>query len=742
MTVVPLRPDAPKTNNPFRHFHDLGWPNLLPLLPVDAKISPRWEYVQKSIAKHGEEKALGQMLGKAPAARYSDGTWGGFKGWRKHELTEADLDLWHGWGANVGFRLPRGWVVFDIDITDEKWADEAERIIVDTLGASPCRIGLAPKRMLFYRLTDPVKGGWVFTHIGGNVEAVEMFTDGRQVALFGMHKGAGRPYQWPRKPVHHDDITLIRPDQYDEVQAALLAALPEASSHRESTSADRELVNQESLRGDPVMVRKAVAALPNNRDIYPTRDDYIKMAAAIKAAMPDDEEEAFDLWTEWAEKDNGGLPEIWRKDWNGLGDRFAIGAGFLYDQAERHSGGQFTLAEVHFEPVAERAVSPFDLQAEQEREDREDDLFPVLRLSDIENRPPPTFLVDRHIPQVSTGFLYSAPGIGKSFLALDMALTIAFGQADWHGDKIDAGDDKPAVLYIAAEGSFGFRNRVRAWRAARNIDADADDTFVMIERTINFMDPEDINKLIRTVRKAVQRRPCLVVVDTVSRSMPGADENLQKEMTLFVKACDHVKDAFQCAVIGVHHAGKSGDMRGSTVLRGAGDFVFKLERAKGAQIGHLTCEKQKDAQDGWTEPYLFEHVSLDDGQSSLVACRAALPGGKEGPMTPSLASMVLVAMKAAWEAGAPWGKTRRAGELYAVARMVKDHGLTAEQAESYLGLWMADGTICLAEVSRKTKRVGYQVVREGVGDAAHFTPVSEDHNDTQNRHTDSDDVFG
>ncbi len=738
MTVVPMRPDAPKTNNPFRYFHELGWPNLVPLMPADAQVSPQWEYVQRAIRKHGEEKALAQMRGKAPAALWRDGKWGGFKGWRTYQTTDEDLDTWHQWGANVGFRMPPDWIIFDIDITDSHWAEEAERIIVAELGPSPCRIGLAPKRMLFYRLTDPVKGGWVFTKTGEKTQAVEMFTDGRQVALFGMHRAANRPYQWPRKPVHRDDITLIRPDQYEAVQAALLKALPEASSRRESTVVDRETVPQESLRGDPEAVRRAMAAIPNSRAIYPSRDDYIRMGAALKAALPDDEDEAFHLWTEWAEKDNGGEPEVWRKDWNGLGGTFAIGANWVYAQADKHGDGSFTSAEVHFEPVPEREPSPFDTQAAIEREQADDDIFPVLRLQDIEDRPPPRFLVDRHIPQVSTGFLYSAPGVGKSFLALDMALSIAFGAADWHGDPIDAGDDNPCVLYLAAEGSFGFRNRVRAWREARGFGKDEPNRFTMIERTIDFMDPNDITKLIRTVRKAVQRRPCLVIVDTVSRSMPGADENLQKEMTLFVKACDEVKDAFQCAVLGVHHAGKSGDMRGSTVLRGAGDFVFKLERTKGKSVGRLTCEKQKDGPDGWEEPYVFEKADLADGQTSLVVARAALPGGRDGAMSPTAASRVLAAMKVAWDVGSPWGKTRRSGDDYAVDRMVRDFGLTAEQAESYLGLWLADGTVDVAEVSRKTKKMGYRVLREGVG---HFQPVqvtSEEAYETQN---DDVDVF-
>jgi hypothetical protein len=107
------------------------------------------------------------------------------------------------------------------------------------------------------------------------------------------------------------------------------------------------------------------------------------------------------------------------------------------------------------------------------------------------------------------------------------------------------------------------------------------------------------------------------VVDTVSRAMPGADENLQKEMTLFVRACDRLQGCVPLRRVGVHHAGKNGDMRGSTVLLGAGDFVFKLERKQGATIGRLHCEKQKDAPDGWEEPYRVRRG--DAGRRRVVA---------------------------------------------------------------------------------------------------------------------------
>jgi hypothetical protein len=240
---------------------------------------------------------------------------------------------------------------------------------------------------------------------------------------------------------------------------------------------------------------------------------------------------------------------------------------------------------------------------------------------------------------------------------------------------------------------------------------DVPDRFMMIEKTINFMEPEDIEKLLRTVRNVIRSRPCLIVVDTVSRALPGADENLQKEMTLFVNACDKLKEAFRCAVVGVHHAGKNGDMRGSTVLLGAGDFVFKLQRKKGATVGQLHCEKQKEAPDGWAEPYRFDLISVGEGETSLVPSRADMHAGPETVLTPDTSAAVLTAMDRAWREGKPWGKHANKGELMAAKRMVKDFSFTIERAEEVLEVWRQTGslrrTTCPARTEKGLPRHSY-----------------------------------
>ena len=717
MAVIPLRTDAPQ--NAFRHFWNLGWRRLLPLYPADAQIENAHDL---------SEATLNQRLGKAPAQRLGNGQWVNLKGWSSYRATEQDIDRWHAWGANVGMVLDDDWFVFDIDIQDAQWADEAERIITGHLGEAPCRIGLAPKRMLFYRMTEPFPmGAPIYATTRNGEEKIELFGKGRNVAIYGTHRKAGRAMAWPRQPIAADMLPRVTQTAYEACCAAIVAALPGGTRSRTHEAMDdREAIDQSTLRAKHTdTLRSAVEAIRNTRKDFGGYDDWVRLAAAIRGAVG--EEGFYDgeaMFVEFSERsDIHDMTESPERVYRSVQPPFGVGAGYVYDLALRHGwNNPCALASEFFEPVIEAEPSPFDIQAMSESAEADSDVFPVLRLGDIEDRPPPRFLIDRYIPQVSTGFLYSAPGIGKSFLALDMALHLAFGLPDWHGDKIDLGDDAPGVLYLAAEGSFGFRNRVRAWRKVKGVPKEQANSFAMIERTIDFMDPGDIDKLIRTVTASGMSRPAMIIVDTVSRAMPGADENLQKEMTLFVKACDRVKDAFQCAVMGVHHAGKSGDMRGSTVLRGAGDFVFKLEREKGRSVGHLTCEKQKDGPDGWSEPYVFDPVDLGDGQTSLVASRAALPGGNSGPMTPTVAALILAAMQDAWNAGAPWGKTARSGDSYAISQIVRGFGIGAEQAEQFVRLWVADGTIRLSQVDSKSKRVGYEVLRDGGG---HGSAVSE-----------------
>lgn len=336
-------------------------------------------------------------------------------------------------------------------------------------------------------------------------------------------------------------------------------------------------------------------------------------------------------------------------------------------------------------------------------------LFDVLTIAELFDRPDPRFTIDRHVPENSLGFLYGAPGTGKSFLSLDWALHLAFGLPTWHGDPIVGAEG--VVIYLAGEGASGFKTRVGAWLKAHRIPQGAAGRFGLIFQSVNFMQAGDVERLAATLRARCPGRVALVVVDTVSRAIPGADENLQADMSLFVAACGKLQAEFGATVLGVHHANAGGTMRGSSVLLGAGDFVFKLERARGATIGKLHCEKQKDAPDGWSENYRFDVVHVAEAQSSLVPMRCEMGDG--ATLTPAVSAAVLDAMEAAWAAGRPWGRTAQSRDRWAVQRMREEFGFERADAENLLSVWIGTGQIEEAVASRKNKSRGYHVIRTG-----------------------------
>lgn len=687
--------------NPFEQLAENGYPNSLPIIPPDATISPH-STLHKRVGTRQDGR------GKTPGVKGSDGDWRSFD-WAHHTPDANDYRRWAAMGAGVGLRTGEGLIALDADTMDVPCAKIVEEYVERTLGLTPIRIGRAPKALYPFRTDGPVpyqRIDFGARDERGTAERIELLTEGRQFVALGTHPKTGQPYRWERPLVPFDELPFLPADQISAFMEGLRALLPGADPLVKEGGTTE--VAQHTLRGDPALVAKAVQHTPNTSAHFATRESYLGMGYAIKAAV-EDEQEAFGIWAEWCERwaEGDNEPDIMEADWRRMKPPYRRGAQWLYEQAENTSDGQFSKAEVWFENVAEiEADNPFAV-AEAKAASTEDrnDVYPLLTPQEIISRPPPTFLVERHIPDVSVGFLYSRPGAGKSFLALGLALAIAQGFKDWHGYAL--APSSHFVLYIASEGSFDLGNRIRAWCKANNVDVPPE-SFLVIERTIEFMKPEDIDRLLRTVRLA-GFKPALVVVDTVSRAMPGADENLQKDMTLFVKACDRVRDEFACAVLGVHHAGKSGDMRGSTVLRGAGDFVFRLERKERASIGMLHCEKQKAAEDGWEEPWRFDVVDLGDGQSSLVAERGDAALGDGAVLTPDVAGRVLGAMKSAWDSGSPWSRAPQSGERYAVRRMVADFNFKGDVAEEMLRMWEAMGVIATETRSAKRRISGYKV---------------------------------
>lgn len=731
-------PQTPDSTNLFQPLVAAGYPRLLPVIPPGASISPHSKYLFKRVGTPSDPR------GKVPGVLNGDGSWHGIN-FTKTQSDPDQIRHWASMGASCGVRLGQGLAAIDVDTIQPEVATRIVGLVEQFLGLQlPKRYGRRPKVLMPIR----VLGDFTYQNIRFLTELeqdpqrpalVELLAEGKHFVAAGLHPITGRPYEWPEGVPAYDDLPQVTAAQLDAL-FALLADDLKAISTTSAAGLDRESVNQEALRAPLNLVAEALAQIPNTSEQFPARDDWLNMGYAIKAACgPGHDAEAFDLWLAWSDRweDGDNDNDEAEANWDRMHPPYGVGASWIFDRARR-LGGWTGEAAQWFEPLpamAEVFENPFLVAAVREQQAAgADDTYELLTVGQIMERQPPVFMVDRYLPQFGMGFLYSDPGAGKSFLALDLSLALACGLRDWHGAPITLPPGRaPVVVYIAAEGSFDFRNRVAAWiqqrRAAGALDGVSENAFGnfrLIERTIRFMEQADIARLVRTVRRAVgvgvdgggvAGPPVFVVVDTVSRAMPGADENLQEQMTRFVEACDTVRDEFGCVVLGVHHAGKSGDMRGSTVLRGAGDFVFKLERDRAAVVGALTCEKQKAAPDGWADRFGFDRVVLPNGGSSLVPSRrgSGLAGPEELVSAPDSAR-ILSAMHAAWVDGVPWSEApqTRSDGRYALALMEDDYGIKPADAKTLLKAWKATGVVRASRYGSKTKKIGLEVMGQDV----------------------------
>lgn len=664
--------------NTSSHIWGLGYRRLCSVVPPGAPLHPESRLSKR--AALGPDK---DPRGKAPGRRGPDGLWSGYD-FTKHDPTFDDVVKWVAWGASLGMKMGQGLVAIDADTPSPEQAAAVARILDDHLPPAPTRIGRVPKFLRLYRIAEDVPYAKV-TFTGGHVELI---TEGKQFVAEGVHPGTGRPYEWPDPLCARDALPLITPEQ---LQGAL-DAIAEALGGDKSVSGELGLeVDQASLSAPLALVQQAVNHLPNRDADFPGRDDFNRVGYAIKAAAgAEHEQEALDCFQQWAARWDAGYndPAEVEEEWARMKPPFRIGADWLFQQAER-LGNWTGRAQMFFEPVA---APP---------QPKRSDVYETLDIDAVLNLEPPEFLIDRHLPQQSLVFVYGRPGCGKSFVVLDMALTISHALASWNGDTIKA-LPRPVVIYIAREGSAGLKQRIAAWQQANVTPVGIKPLFYVIRAAINFMVPDDIGKLVRTIRALGLERVDLVVVDTVSRAIPGADENKQAYMTLFVAACDAVMDEIGCTVIGVHHAGKSGDMRGSTVLLGAGDAVFRLDREEGAKIGFLRCEKQKDAPDGWSESYRFQEVA-----GSLVVKRIVTEVS-EAEVRDEI-SDILAAMRKAWDAERPLTNTVQSPRsvLPHICRLLD---VSASRAAELLKRIVDEG-LAAHEVC-KGRIKGYRVLRE------------------------------
>ena len=332
--------------------------------------------------------------------------------------------------------------------------------------------------------------------------------------------------------------------------------------------------------------------------------------------------------------------------------------------------------------------------------------LPGLKLrtiADILATPAPEMLIADILPAGGITVLYSAPGVGKSFLALDMALRIALGWS-WFGRSIKQG----GVLYVAAEGAGGLGVRLRAWYA-ENTDARQPADFRFITHPIYPSHPDTGPSLLEALAAADMPNPALIVLDTLARCNDG-DENSTTDMGKLVQAIDSIRSTTGAAVLLVHHRGHvEGRARGSSALLGAADAVIGLEKDKETGIITMRSDKMKDAPDFDPWRLVLKAVQMGEHTSCVIALASGAPIRLKENMR-----AVLDALDAAPPGGMGLGEVEAASKLAHMStfRAIKEceeqgfvisSGSTKTTTKKYVIQAPGKGALVLGEYHMSTK---------------------------------------
>jgi len=217
------------------------------------------------------------------------------------------------------------------------------------------------------------------------------------------------------------------------------------------------------------------------------------------------------------------------------------------------------------------------------------DYFLTRATSFLGQPSPVPWIVKGWLPAYSTTMMYGESGVGKTFVALDMACCIASG-IDWHGIRTKPG----IVVYLAGEGNYGMRQRIASWCKRNNVNSL--DNLLISNKAIDMDGPGAATQVIAAVRALTSEPVALVNIDTLNNHMSG-DENSAKDSRAMINACNVVSMALSATTMLIHHLGHSNEAkqraRGSSAWRGALDASI-LVHGKSHEI-IVSCTKQKDA---------------------------------------------------------------------------------------------------------------------------------------------------
>jgi hypothetical protein len=253
--------------------------------------------------------------------------------------------------------------------------------------------------------------------------------------------------------------------------------------------------------------------------------------------------------------------------------------------------------------------------------------FGFVGLSELRKRlSGPDYLVKPYLERDTTVVLFGESGAFKSFIALDLGLSVAYG-IEYHGHATHPG----AVFYLCGEGKGGIARRVEGWlidHQPRQQKA----PFYVSELPAQLIEAGNAAEVAASVQRTADQTgetPVLIIIDTLSTNIGNGDESNNADVArLLGNINTRLREQHNACVLLVHHVGH-GDKdreRGAYALRANADSRILVKPHKsGCSLHSLKVKDGAPFPPVAFEPSPIVIPGLFDSEGELVTSLVLSP---------------------------------------------------------------------------------------------------------------------
>jgi hypothetical protein len=260
--------------------------------------------------------------------------------------------------------------------------------------------------------------------------------------------------------------------------------------------------------------------------------------------------------------------------------------------------------------------------------------LPVVRVGEIPaEEVGQRWLVEQLWGEASVGVIGGAPKCSKTWLGLDLALSVATGTACLGTYAVP--QRGPVLVYLAEDALGVVRERVAGMARQRGLELEQVDIHVITAPSLRLDCQTHRLRLIQTAKRL---RPRLLLLDPLVR-LHGIDENNAGEVAALLAYIRSLQRQLDLSVMLVHHTRKNAvggaaagqALRGSSDLHAFGDSNLYLRRCK-ERLQLISEHRAAPA-----PPPVYLELSASDPMRTHLQVVAGVPESKSD----DLASRVL-----------------------------------------------------------------------------------------------------